>query len=98
MPSSSLIRRNGSAGRKCLSPAEGGNISDDFSLFHSQFTWNPRDTWREPRGDRESAAWGWSSAAELDWAPGTEGARGNCTALQRESSAQEQLLCEAQQG
>ncbi|KAK4806047.1 hypothetical protein QYF61_010303 [Mycteria americana] len=59
---------------------------------------SPRDTWREPRGGRESAALGWSSAAELGWAPGMEGAPGKRAALQRDSSAQEQLLCKGQQG
>ena len=73
-------------------------MSDAFSLFPSRFPWSPRDTWREPRGGRESAALGWSCAAELGWAPGTEGAPGNWAALQRDSSAQEQLLCKAQQG
>ena len=43
-------------------------------------------------------ALGWSSAAELGWAPGMEGAHGKWAALQRDSSAQEQLLCKAQQG
>ena len=33
---------------------------------------------------RESAALGWSSAAELGWAPGMEGAHGNQSALQRQ--------------
>ncbi|XP_054660875.1 olfactory receptor 14A16-like [Grus americana] len=66
-------QENDSAGKKCLSPAEGGNISDSFSLFHSRFPWSPRDTWQEPRAGRESAALGWSSAAELGRAPGMEG-------------------------
>ncbi|XP_054664728.1 olfactory receptor 14A16-like [Grus americana] len=75
MPNAFFIRRNDSAG-KCFSPAVGGNISDSFSLFHSRFPQSPRDTWREPRGGRESAALGWSSAPELGWAPGMEGAPG----------------------
>ena len=29
-------RRNDTAGKKCLSPAEGGNVSDDFSLFQNR--------------------------------------------------------------
>ena len=89
-PNSFSDERNDAAGRKCLSPAEGGNIRDSFSLFHSRFPWSPRDTWREPQGGRESAALGWSCAAELGWAPGTEGAHGKRDALQRDSSAQEQ--------
>ncbi|XP_054668251.1 olfactory receptor 14A16-like [Grus americana] len=75
MPNAFFIRRNDSA-RKCFSPAVGGNISDSFSLFHSRFLWRPSDTWREPRGGRESGTLGWSSAAELGWAPGMEGADG----------------------
>ena len=43
-------------------------------------------------------ALGWSSAAELGWAPGMEGAHGKRAVLQRDSCAQEQLLCKAQQG
>ncbi|XP_009922576.2 olfactory receptor 14C36 [Haliaeetus albicilla] len=74
VPYSFSDKRNVTSGKKCLSPAEGGNISDCFSLFPSRFPWSPRDTWREPRGGRESAALGWSSAAELGWAPGLEGA------------------------
>ncbi|XP_074878403.1 olfactory receptor 14C36-like [Buteo buteo] len=57
-----------------FSVAKGGNITVCFSLFPSRFPWSPRDIWREPRGGRESAALGWSSAAELGWAPGLEGA------------------------
>ena len=49
-------------------------------------------------GGRESAALGWSSAAELGWSPGMEGAHDKWAALQRDSSAQEQLLCKVQQG
>ena len=89
MPNSFPNRRNATAGKKCLSPAEGGNIRDCFSLFHSRFPWSSRDTLREPRGGRESAALGCSSAAELGWAPGTEGAHGKWAALQRDSSAPE---------
>jgi len=71
--------------------------------FRSCQPWRPRDTSRDPGteggvGGRESAAMGWSSAAELGWAPGMEGAHGNRTALKRDSSAQEQLLCKVQQG
>ena len=52
----------------------------------------------EPRVVKESAALCWCSAAELGWAPGMEGAQGKWAALQRDSCAQEQLLCKAQQG
>jgi len=41
---------------------------------------------------------GWSSAAELGWAPGMEGAHVKRAVLQRDSCAKEQLLCKAQQG
>ena len=51
-----------------------------------------------PWAGRESAALGWSCGAELGWAPGMEGAHGKRAALPRDSSAQEQLLCKAQQG
>ena len=51
-----------------------------------------------PWAGRGSAALGWSCAAELGLAPGMEGAHGNRAALLRDSSAQEQLLCKAQQG
>ena len=54
--------------------------------------WSPWDISREPRRGRESDVLGWSSAAELRWAPGMEGARGKRAALQRDSSAQEQLV------
>ncbi|XP_052629348.1 olfactory receptor 14C36-like [Harpia harpyja] len=74
MANSFSDRRKDSAGNKCLSPAEGENSSDLFHLFPSSFPWSPRDPRREPRGGRESAALGWSSAAELCRAPGTEGA------------------------
>ena len=37
-------RRNGTAGKKSVSLAEEGNLSDSFSLFHSRFPWSPRDT------------------------------------------------------
>ena len=47
---------------------------------------------------RKRDALGWVSAAELSWAPGTEGAPSKWAALQRDGSAQEQLLCTAQQG
>ena len=56
------------------------------------------DTWIEPRGDRESGALCWSSANELGFSPGIEGAHGNQEKLHRNSSAREQLLCKAQQG
>ncbi|XP_074874653.1 olfactory receptor 14C36-like [Buteo buteo] len=74
MANSFSDRRKDSAGNKCLSPAEGENSSDLFRLFHSSFPWSPRDPRREPRGGRESAALGWSCAAELCRAPGAEGA------------------------
>jgi len=73
-------------------------MSHFFSMFQSRFPWSPRDTSREPRGDREGSAYGWSSAAELGWAPGMEGVHGNQEVLRRDSCAQEQLLCKAQQG
>jgi len=41
---------------------------------------------------------GWFSAAELGWSPGMEGDHGKWAVLQRDSSAQEQLPCIAQQG
>ena len=41
---------------------------------------------------------GWASGAELGRAPGTERAPGKRALVQRDSSAQEQLLCTAQQG
>ena len=41
---------------------------------------------------------GWSSAVELGWDAGMEGAHGNQAALQKDSFVQEQLLYEAQQG
>jgi len=47
-------------------------------------SWNPRDNWRRPREGRESAALGWSCAAELGWAPGKDGDHGNQQALQRQ--------------
>jgi len=86
------------AGRKLLSPAEEGNISDSFSLFHSRFPWSPRNISRESKGNRKRDALGWSCAAELGWAPGVEGAHSNRTVLQRDSCVQEQLLCKAQHG
>lgn len=54
--------------------------------------WSPRDTWREPRGGRERAACGWFLVPELGRAPGTQGAHGKQAELQRDRSAQEQLL------
>ena len=66
--------------------------------FRSCQPWSPRDTSGKPRRGRESAALGWSCAAELGWAPGMEGTHGKWAALPRDSSAQEQLLCKAQQG
>jgi len=91
-------RRNDTAGQKCLSPAKGRNTSNCFSLFQSKLSWRPQDTLRESQAARESGALGRSSAAELGWAPGMEGVQGNQAALQKDSSAQEQLLCKAQQG
>ena len=44
------------------------------------------------RGGREKAAWGWFRGPELGWAPGTQGAHGKQAELQRDRSAQEQLL------
>ncbi|XP_069630628.1 olfactory receptor 14C36-like [Haliaeetus albicilla] len=88
-------RGNNTAGKKCVSPAEGGNISVCFSLFPSRFPWSPRDTRRQPRGGRESAALGWSSAAELGWAPGLEGAhdkRSDREQMSNHSSITEFLL------
>jgi len=49
-------RRNDTVETKLLSPAEGGNISDCFSLFQSKLSWRPKDTSREPRVGKESAA------------------------------------------
>ena len=60
--------------------------------------WSPWDISREPRRGRGSEALGWSSAAELGRAPGMEEAHGKQAALQRDSSAQEQLPCKVQQG
>ena len=91
-------RRNATAETNCLSPAEGGNFSDCFSLFQSKLCWRPKDTSRESQVARESDALGWSSAAEQSWAPGKHGAHDNQEALQRDSCAQEQLLCKAKQG
>ena len=98
MPSSFSGMSNYTDKSKCLSPAEGGNISDSSSLFHSSFPWSPRNISRESKGSRKRDGLGWSSAAELGWAPAIEGAHGSQEALQRDSSAQEQLLCKAQQG
>ena len=42
-PSSVSERGKDTAGKKGPSPAEGGNIRDDFSLFHSWFPWSPRN-------------------------------------------------------
>jgi len=81
-------RRNATAKTKCLSPTKGVNISDYVSLFHSKLSWFPRETSREPRVDKQSAALGWSSAAELGWAPGV--ATMQCcreTSLPRSSSS-----------
>ena len=41
--------RNATVETKCLSPAEGDNISDCLSLFHSKLSWRPKDTSRESR-------------------------------------------------
>ena len=98
MPKLFPDKRNYTGRKKCLSPGEGRNTSDYFSLFHCRFPWSPRDTWREPRGGRESDALGWSSAAELGWAPGMEAAPSKRAVLARDSSAQERLLCKVQQG
>jgi len=84
--------------QRSLPPEVKRNISDCFSLYHSKFPWRSKDTSREPRGNREGAALGWSSAVELGWAPGNDGDHGNQEAVQRDSCAQEQLLCKAQQG
>ena len=70
----------------------------DPAAFQELSALETRDISRKWGGCRESVALGWSSAAELGWAPGTEGAHGKRAALQRDSSAQEQLLCRAQQG
>ncbi|XP_053911630.1 olfactory receptor 14A16-like [Cuculus canorus] len=70
--SSSFSDRNRQCRTEVSLPAEGGKMRDGFRLFLSRFPWSPRDTWREPRGGRERAALGCSSAAELGWAPGTE--------------------------
>ncbi|KAK4806462.1 hypothetical protein QYF61_021388 [Mycteria americana] len=67
-------------------------------LLTLMFPWSPSHKSREPGGGREIATLGWSSAAELGRAPGTEGAHGKWAELQRDSSAQEQQLCKAQQG
>jgi len=77
MPNYFSDRTNATAGNKNLSLAEGKNISNSFSLFVPP-------TWREPRGGREGDALGWSSAAELGWAPGMKRAHGNQAALQRQ--------------
>ena len=98
MPNTFSDRSNDTAGSKPLSPAEGGNISDSFSLFHSKFPWSHRDISRESKGSRKRDALGWSSAIDLSCDPGMEGAHDKWAVLQRESSAQEQLLCKAQQG
>ena len=93
-----------------LSSAWRGTDGDDFSLLQIVFpTQGPAASQElsalEPQGHlegaqrgRESGALGWASAAELGWAPGMEGAAGKWAALQRDSSAQEQLLCKGQQG
>ena len=90
-------KRNGIAGNKFLSAAEGRNIRHYFILFQGRFPRSLRDTWREPGVGRGSDALGLSSAAELGWAPGTEGAHDKWASLHRGGSAQEQLLCKAQQ-
>ena len=58
-------RRNATAGKKSLSPAEGGIIRDCFSLFHRRFPWSPRDSWREPRGGKVTP---WAGPLLLSWA------------------------------
>ena len=88
MPSSVFDRRNDTVGKQCLSPAEGGNINDCFSVFHSRFPWSPRDISRESKEGRERDALGWCSNAELGCPPGTGGAYGKRAAQQRDSSAQ----------
>ena len=79
-PNSVSERGKDTAGKKCLSPAEGGNIRDSFSLFHSRLPWSPRDTWREAKGGRgndagtgfwdRGSSWQVGSAAERQLCPG----------------------------
>jgi len=52
--------------KQCLSPDEGGNTNDSFSLYHSRFSWRPKDTWREPRGAEKEMPW--AGPLLLSWA------------------------------
>jgi len=56
---------NATVETKCLSPAEGGNISDCFSLFHSKLSWRPKDTSRESRVGKVVP---WADPLLLSWA------------------------------
>ena len=68
------------------------NITDYFRLFERMCPWSPRDTWRSPEGTEKGTSW--AAPVLLGWA-GLLGHRElmAAAALQRDSSAQEQLLC-----
>jgi len=59
-------RRNATAEVKHLSPAEGANISDCISLFHSKLSWRPKDTSGSPRWLEKVLPW--AGPLLLSWA------------------------------
>jgi len=54
-----------------------------------------RDISRESKGSRKRDALGWSSAAELGWAPGMEGAHGRVQCRRRREEQLSRSSCSA---